>query len=50
MSIHRLKARIGHIYPIRRRVGHIYPIKRGAHRGGEGEAEGKVAEEREGGS
>ncbi|MEM1909127.1 MAG: hypothetical protein QXH81_10675 [Thermofilaceae archaeon] len=50
MSIHRLKARIGHIYPIRRRVGHIYPIKRGTHRGGEGEAEGKVAEERKGGS
>ncbi|MEM1810962.1 MAG: hypothetical protein QW324_08865 [Thermofilaceae archaeon] len=48
MSIYRLRARIGHIYPIRRRVGHIYPIKGGAHRGGE--AEGKVAEEREGGS
>ncbi|MEM2372677.1 MAG: hypothetical protein QW291_09185 [Thermofilaceae archaeon] len=35
---------------LRDKIGHIYPIKGGAHRGGEGEAEGKVAEERKGGS
>ena len=35
---------------LKARIGHIYPMRRGAPRGGEGEAEGKVAEEREGGS
>jgi len=45
VGLGRLRGRLGHVYPLRRRIGHIYPLARLRY-GREGEAEGKIAEDR----